>query len=90
VVPQDTVLFNDTIAYNISFGRAKSTREETEKAARLARLHDFIMTLPERYDTKVGERGVKLSGGEKQRISIARAAIKRNRVVWTASPRTSG
>jgi ABC-type transport system involved in Fe-S cluster assembly fused permease/ATPase subunit len=80
VVPQDTVLFNDTIAYNIAFGRAKSTREDTEEAARLAHLHDFIMALPERYDTKVGERGVKLSGGEKQRISIARAAIKRPRI----------
>ena len=80
VVPQDTVLFNDTIGYNISFGRAKCTRAETEHAARLANLHDFIMALPEKYDTKVGERGVKLSGGEKQRISIARAALKRPRI----------
>jgi len=80
VVPQDTVLFNDTIAYNISFGRAKCTRAEIEQAARLAHLHDFIMALPEKYDTKVGERGVKLSGGEKQRISIARAALKQPRI----------
>ncbi len=76
VVPQDTILFNDTIAQNIAFGKAGSTREEVETAARLAHLHDFIMTLPEGYETRVGERGVKLSGGEKQRVSIARAVIK--------------
>ena len=76
VVPQDTILFNDTIAYNIAFGKAGSAREEVEAAARLAHLHDFIMTLPEGYETRVGERGVKLSGGEKQRVSIARAVIK--------------
>jgi ABC-type transport system involved in Fe-S cluster assembly fused permease/ATPase subunit len=80
VVPQDTVLFNDTIGYNIAFGKAHSTREETEQAAKLAHLHDFIMSLPDKYDTKVGERGVKLSGGEKQRVSIARAAIKSPRI----------
>jgi ABC-type transport system involved in Fe-S cluster assembly fused permease/ATPase subunit len=80
VVPQDTVLFNDTIGYNIAFGKAGSTRAEVEHAARLAHLHDFIMSLPDGYDTKVGERGVKLSGGEKQRVSIARAAIKRPRI----------
>jgi ABC-type transport system involved in Fe-S cluster assembly fused permease/ATPase subunit len=80
VVPQDTVLFNDTIAYNIAFGKAGSTQAEVEHAARLAHLHDFIMSLPDGYDTKVGERGVKLSGGEKQRVSIARAAIKRPRI----------
>lgn len=80
VVPQDTVLFNDTIAYNIGFGKANSTQQEIEQAATLAHLHDFIMTLPDKYDTGVGERGVKLSGGEKQRISIARAAIKHPRV----------
>jgi ABC-type transport system involved in Fe-S cluster assembly fused permease/ATPase subunit len=76
VVPQDTILFNDTISYNIAFGKAGSTREEVEAAARLAHLHDFIRTLPQGYDTRVGERGVKLSGGEKQRVSIARAVIK--------------
>ncbi len=80
VVPQDTVLFNDTIGYNIAFGKAGSTQAEIEHAARVAHLHDFIMSLPDGYDTKVGERGVKLSGGEKQRVSIARAAIKRPRI----------
>lgn len=80
VVPQDTILFNETIAYNIAFGKAGSTREEVEEAARLAHLHEFIMSLPEGYETLVGERGVKLSGGEKQRVSIARAAIKRPRI----------
>jgi ABC-type transport system involved in Fe-S cluster assembly fused permease/ATPase subunit len=80
VVPQETVLFNDTIGYNIAFGKAGSTQAEVEHAARLAHLHDFIMSLPEGYDTRVGERGVKLSGGEKQRVSIARAAIKRPRI----------
>jgi ATP-binding cassette subfamily B protein len=80
VVPQDTVLFNDTIAYNIAFGKEGSTQAEVEHAARLAHLHEFIVSLPEGYETKVGERGVKLSGGEKQRVSIARAAIKRPRI----------
>jgi ATP-binding cassette subfamily B protein len=77
VVPQDTALFDETIAYNIAFGRDGATHEEIVEAAKLAHLHEFIMSLPDRYDTRVGERGVKLSGGEKQRISIARAAIKR-------------
>lgn len=76
VVPQDTVLFNDTIRYNIGFGKPDSTQAEIEQAARLARLHDFILSLPDGYDTNVGERGLKLSGGEKQRVSIARAALK--------------
>src|SRR3569833_1210623 len=80
VVPQDTVLFYDSIAYDIAFGKDGSSRAEVEHAARLAHLHDFIMSLPDGYETKVGERGVKLSGGEKQRISIARAAIKRPRI----------
>jgi ATP-binding cassette subfamily B protein len=80
VVPQDTVLFNDTIGYNIGFGKAESSQEDVEHAARLAHLHDFVMSLPEKYETKVGERGVKLSGGEKQRVSIARAAIKQPRI----------
>jgi ATP-binding cassette subfamily B protein len=80
VVPQDTVLFNDTIGYNIAFGKAGSTQAEIEHAARLAHLHEFIVSLPEGYETRVGERGVKLSGGEKQRVSIARAAIKRPRI----------
>ena len=80
VVPQDTVLFNDTIGFNIGFGKRGSTQEEIEAAARVAHLHDFIMKLPEGYATRVGERGLKLSGGEKQRVSIARAALKRPRI----------
>lgn len=76
VVPQDTVLFNDTIYYNICYGRPDSTREEVEQAARLARIHDFVMALPQGYDTTVGERGLKLSGGEKQRVAIARTILK--------------
>jgi ATP-binding cassette subfamily B protein len=80
VVPQDTVLFDDTIISNIAFGKPGSSQEDVEQAAKLAHLHDFIMTLPDRYETRVGERGVMLSGGEKQRVSIARAAIKRPRI----------
>jgi len=76
VVPQDTVLFNDTIYYNICYGRPAATREEVEQAARLARIHDFIMALPQGYDSTVGERGLKLSGGEKQRVAIARTILK--------------
>ncbi len=76
VVPQDTVLFNDTIGYNIAYGHAGATHEEVEAAARAARIHDFIMGLPEGYDTQVGERGLKLSGGEKQRVAIARTILK--------------
>ncbi|WP_036760469.1 ABCB family ABC transporter ATP-binding protein/permease [Leisingera daeponensis] len=76
VVPQDTVLFNDTIRYNIAYGRDGATQEEVEQAARDAQIHDFIVTLPEGYDTQVGERGLKLSGGEKQRVGIARTLLK--------------
>ena len=76
VVPQDTVLFNDTIYYNICYGRPDATREEIEQAARLARIHDFIMALPQGYESTVGERGLKLSGGEKQRVAIARTILK--------------
>ncbi|HTI02408.1 MAG TPA: ABC transporter ATP-binding protein/permease [Acidisoma sp.] len=76
VVPQDTVLFNDTIRYNIAYGRPGATPSEVEEAARLAQLHDFIMALPQGYETKVGERGLKLSGGEKQRVAIARTLLK--------------
>ncbi|MCA0247355.1 MAG: ABC transporter ATP-binding protein/permease [Proteobacteria bacterium] len=76
VVPQDTVLFNDTIYYNIAYGRPDATREEVEQAARLARIHDFIMALPQGYEATVGERGLKLSGGEKQRVAIARTILK--------------
>lgn len=76
VVPQDTVLFNDTIAYNIAYGREGASRAEVEVAAKAARIHDFILSLPEGYDTAVGERGLKLSGGEKQRVGIARTLLK--------------
>lgn len=81
VVPQDTVLFHDTVAANIGFGRFGASRHEVEEAARIADLHDFIMSLPEQYETVVGERGLKLSGGERQRVAIARAALKRPRIV---------
>ncbi len=76
VVPQDTVLFNDTILYNIAYGRPDASREELVAAARAAKIHDFVMSLPEGYDTQVGERGLKLSGGEKQRVGIARTILK--------------
>jgi len=76
VVPQDTVLFNDTIYYNIAYGRPGTTRAQIEEAARLARIHDFIRALPDGYETMVGERGLKLSGGEKQRVAIARVILK--------------
>jgi ATP-binding cassette subfamily B protein len=76
VVPQDTVLFNDTIYYNIAYGRPGATRDEIEEAARTARIHEFILSLPEGYETRVGERGLKLSGGEKQRVAIARVVLK--------------
>lgn len=76
IVPQDTVLFNDTIFYNIQYGRPTATKEEVIAAARAAHIHDFIERLPDQYQTRVGERGLKLSGGEKQRVAIARALLK--------------
>ncbi|WP_050929958.1 ABCB family ABC transporter ATP-binding protein/permease [Aestuariivita boseongensis] len=76
VVPQDTVLFNDTIRYNIAYGREDATEDDIIAAARAAQIHDFIASLPEGYDTMVGERGLKLSGGEKQRVGIARTLLK--------------
>ncbi|MFZ5608279.1 MAG: ABCB family ABC transporter ATP-binding protein/permease [Pseudomonadota bacterium] len=76
IVPQDTVLFNDSIAYNIRYGRPAAGQTEIEAAARRAQIHDFIMTLPDGYNTVVGERGLKLSGGEKQRVAIARTLLK--------------
>ena len=76
VVPQDTVLFNDTVLYNIAYGRPGASRAEIEAAARFARIHDFVIGLPDGYDTMVGERGLKLSGGEKQRVAIARVILK--------------
>ncbi|PUE16604.1 ABC transporter ATP-binding protein/permease [Limnohabitans sp. MMS-10A-178] len=76
IVPQDTVLFNDTVAYNIGYGRTGSTQVEIETAAKAARIHDFIASTPKGYATSVGERGLKLSGGEKQRVAIARTLLK--------------
>ncbi len=76
IVPQDTVLFNDSIGYNIGYGREGSGQEQIEEAARGAAIHSFIASLPDRYDAKVGERGLKLSGGEKQRVAIARTLLK--------------
>jgi ATP-binding cassette subfamily B protein len=76
IVPQDTVLFNDTIRYNIRYGRPDATDAEVEEAARLARIHDFVVSTPDGYETRVGERGLKLSGGEKQRVAIARTILK--------------
>jgi ATP-binding cassette subfamily B protein len=81
VVPQDTVLFNDTIRYNIAYGRPDATEAEIVQAARLAQVHDFVLKLPDGYDTRVGERGLKLSGGEKQRVAIARTLLKDPRIL---------
>ena len=81
IVPQDTVLFNDSIHYNLVYARPGASREEIVEAARLAHIHEFIAGLPQGYDTVVGERGLKLSGGEKQRIAIARVILKRPRVL---------
>src|SRR3546814_13250758 len=76
IVPQDTVLFNDSIGYNIGYGRDGATRAEVEAAARGAAIHAFITSLPHGYESEVGERGLKLSGGEKQRVAIARTILK--------------
>jgi ATP-binding cassette subfamily B protein len=81
VVPQDTVLFNDTIRYNIAYGRPGASDAEVEQAAKLAQVHDFVLRLPDGYDTRVGERGLKLSGGEKQRVAIARTLLKDPRIL---------
>jgi ATP-binding cassette subfamily B protein len=81
IVPQDTVLFNDTIRYNIRYGRVGATDEEIEAAAKIASIHDFVIGLPDGYDTVVGERGLKISGGEKQRVAIARAVLKNPRLL---------
>ena len=81
IVPQDTVLFNDTLRYNLAYARADATQADIEAAARTAHIHDFIVSLPQGYDTVVGERGLKLSGGEKQRVAIARAILKQPRIL---------
>jgi len=82
VVPQDTVLFNDTIYYNIAYGNTESTKEEVLNAAKNADIHNFILTLPDGYETLVGERGLKLSGGEKQRVAIARTILKNPKIFF--------
>ncbi|RBH43693.1 metal ABC transporter permease, partial [Pseudomonas sp. MWU13-2860] len=76
IVPQDTVLFNDTVYYNIAYGRPGASREQVMEAAKSAHIHDFVSGLPDGYDTMVGERGLKLSGGEKQRVAIAPTILK--------------
>ncbi len=81
IVPQDTVLFNESLYYNLAYARPGASREDIEQAARLASIHEFIMSLPKDYDTVVGERGLKLSGGEKQRVAIARAILKQPRIL---------
>lgn len=81
IVPQDTVLFNDTVRYNIAYGNTSATPAQVEEAARAARIHDFIVSTPRGYDTMVGERGLKLSGGEKQRVAIARTLLKNPPIV---------
>jgi ATP-binding cassette subfamily B protein len=81
IVPQDTVLFNDNIYYNVAYGRPEATKAEVEQAAKLAHIHDFVVGLPDGYKTMVGERGLKLSGGEKQRVAIARTILKAPRIL---------
>jgi ABC-type transport system involved in Fe-S cluster assembly fused permease/ATPase subunit len=81
IVPQDTVLFNDSIFYNIQYGRPEASPAEVEEAARLAQVHDFVMAMPDGYNTRVGERGLKLSGGEKQRVAIARTILKAPKIL---------
>lgn len=82
VVPQDTTLFNNSIYYNINYGRIDASREEVYQAAKRARIHDVIMSLPEKYESTVGERGLMLSGGEKQRISLARTILKQPKILF--------
>ncbi len=81
IVPQDTVLFNDTIYYNILYGRPDALIDDVQKAAKVSKIHEFIANLPDKYQTKVGERGLKLSGGEKQRIAIARTILKKPKIL---------
>lgn len=81
VVPQDTVLFNDTIEYNIQYGRPEALQDEVRESAKMAKIHDFVLELPQQYETMVGERGLKLSGGEKQRVAIARTILKNPKIL---------
>mmetsp|Transcript_662 Transcript_662/g.1394 ORF Transcript_662/g.1394 Transcript_662/m.1394 type:complete len:297 (-) Transcript_662:223-1113(-) len=89
VVPQDIVLFNDTIGYNIHYGNLDASWEEVVEAAKKSQLHDIIQKLPNGYDTIVGERGLKLSGGEKQRVSLARAILKKSPILLCDEPTSS-
>jgi ATP-binding cassette, subfamily B (MDR/TAP), member 7 len=89
VIPQDTVLFHETIKYNLQYGNLSATHEQLVEAARRAQIHDTIMTFPDGYDTVVGERGLKLSGGEKQRVSIARAILKGAPILLCDEPTSS-
>jgi ATP-binding cassette subfamily B protein len=81
IVPQDTVLFNDTILYNVRYGRPEAAEDEIIGASRMAKIHDFVSGLPQKYQTLVGERGLKLSGGEKQRVAIARTILKNPKIL---------
>jgi len=81
IVPQDSILFNNTLYFNLAYGNADASQEDIENAAKMAQIYDFIESLPEKWDTKVGERGLKLSGGEKQRVAIARAILKQPKIL---------
>jgi ATP-binding cassette, subfamily B (MDR/TAP), member 7 len=89
IIPQDTILFNESIRYNIHYGNLQSSEQDVIDAAKQARIHDTIMSFPDGYDTVVGERGLKLSGGEKQRVAIARAILKRSPIILCDEPTSS-
>jgi len=89
VVPQDTVLFHESIAYNLQYGDLNASWEDVEDAAKKAHIHDTILSFPDGYDTVVGERGLKLSGGEKQRVAIARAILKKAPIILCDEPTSS-
>lgn len=89
IIPQDTVLFHETIGYNIQYGNLNASWDEVVEAAKKAKIHDTIMSFPDGYETVVGERGLKLSGGEKQRVSIARAILKNSPILLCDEPTSS-